>query len=280
MGFWSRSPRTLGFSIGVTGREPLNNQPYFRMERLGDSTPVRGPGRAAYNYMLKLVMELHLPSDTEGARVALAAFIAVRRRHQARYAPPPGELAISPEELCEAIRALVREGSEGGRRAQAVVAGLLDAFVGPERVESGRINDPGRTHPGDVRVRSADKEDIWEKAFEIRDKRVSISDVQIFGSKCASMGVREAAVVAIGEGQIPLDQATLSRWSCDLGIGVTLFESWGSIVEQTLFWTSDPKPEAARRAARHIHERLIAVEASPQAVELWVGLMEGKGSKT
>src|SRR5580658_10419921 len=30
----------LGVSIGVTGREPLNNQPYFRMTRLGDDTPV------------------------------------------------------------------------------------------------------------------------------------------------------------------------------------------------------------------------------------------------
>ena len=48
----------LGISLGVTGREPLNNQPYFRMTRLGDETPVHGRGRAAFDYMLELVGEL------------------------------------------------------------------------------------------------------------------------------------------------------------------------------------------------------------------------------
>ena len=34
----------LGISLGVTGREPLNNQPYFRMTRLGDNQPVHAGG--------------------------------------------------------------------------------------------------------------------------------------------------------------------------------------------------------------------------------------------
>ena len=270
----------LGFSMGVTGREPLNNQPYFRMGKLGDNTPVRERGRKAFDFMVRLVMELQVLPTTEEARAALAAYIAARRRHQARYTPPPGEIAISSEELCQAVRALLRDGSEGGRRAQAVVAGLMDALAGPDRVESGRINDPGRTHPGDVRVRAADEPGVWEKAFEIRDKPVSMSDVQIFGKKCLDMGAREAAVVAVGEGQGPLDHAKLSQWSRDLGIGVTLFESWGSIVEQALFWASDPKPDAARRVVEHIHERLIGVEASPAAVELWSRLAGRQGTGT
>ena len=269
----------LGFSLGVTGREPLNNQPYFRIRKVGDETPIRERGREAFNFMERLVMELQVLRTTKDAQAALAAYIAARRGHQARYAPPPGEIAISAEELCQAVRALVRDDSEGGRRAQAVVAGLMDALAGPDRVESDRINDPGRTHPGDVRVRSAAEPGAWEKAFEIRDKPVSNSDVQIFGKKCLDMGTREAAVVAVGEGQRPLDHAKLSEWARDLGVGVTLFESWGNIVEQALFWASDPKPDAARQAARFIHERLIALEASPAAVELWVRLT-GRDSAT
>lgn len=57
----------LGFSIGVTGREPLNNQPYFRMTRLNDGTPVHAGGRAAFDYMLALVEELQeLPERRPG----------------------------------------------------------------------------------------------------------------------------------------------------------------------------------------------------------------------
>ena len=267
----------LGISIGVTGREPLNNQPYFRMTRLGDDTPVHSGGRAAFDYTVQLVEELQALSAKEEARAALAAFIAERRRYQPRYVVPEGDATISPEALSGVVRAFVSDGSENGRRAQAVVAGLMDGFAGPERVESGRINDPSRRHPGDVCVRAVDGARAWEKAFEVRDKPVTLSDVQIFGNKCAAMGVHEAAVVAVADGQAPLDNARLSEWSAERGIGITVFASWESIVDQALFWASDPKPVAARRAVEHIHERLIAVEASPKAVELWVRLTGRQG---
>ena len=270
----------LGISIGVTGREPLNNQPYFRMTRLGDDTPVHRGGRAAFDYTVALVKELQALPTREEANAALVAFIAERRRHLPRYVIPEGESAISPETLLAAVRALVRDGSENGRRAQAVVAGLMDAFAGRDRVESGRINDPSRRHPGDVCVRAVDGTEAWEKAFEVRDKPVALSDVQIFGNKCLGMGVREAAVIAVADGQAPLDHARLSAWSGDLGMGMTVFTSWESIVGQALFWAGDPKPAVARRAVGFIHERLIAVEASPGAVALWARLTREHGTAT
>ncbi len=175
----------LGISLGVTGREPLNNQPYFRMTRLGDDTPVHPGGRAAFTFMVELVDELEKLKTEAGARAALRAFIAVRRRYQPRYLAREGEVTVTPEQLAVAVKAFVRENSEGGRRAQAVAAGLMDVFAGVERVESGRINDPSRKYPGDVCVRSAADPEQWEKAIEVRDKPVAASDVQIFGKKCA-----------------------------------------------------------------------------------------------
>ena len=262
----------LGISIGVTGREPLNNQPYFRMTRLGDNTPVHAGARAAFDYMVELVEELEDIDKLEHAHAALAAFIAERRRYRPRYIVSEGEPTIDPSSLTAAVETLVRDASENGRRAQAVVAGLMDAFAGPERVVSGRVNDPSRRHPGDVCVRAGGDSKTWEKAFEVRDKLVTLSDVQIFGMKCLNMGVREAAVVAVAEGQLPLDDRALSEWSVELGLDVTVFMSWESIVEQALFWCSDPKPVAARHATKYISERLIGVEASPMAVELWIKL--------
>lgn len=268
----------LGINIGVTGREPLNNQPYFRMTRLGDDTPVHAGGRAAFDYTVQLVEELQALSTREEARAALAAFVAERRRHQPRYIVPEGESAIAPGSLPAAIETFVRDASENGRRAQAVVAGLMDAFAGPERVESGRINDPSRKYPGDVCIRAAGDTEAWEKAFEVRDKPVTLSDIQIFGNKCLNMGVCEAAVVAVADGQASLDRGALRMWSAKLGLGITLFLSWESIAEQALFWSSDPMPVAARRAVEHIHERLIAVEASPEAVELWAQITGRHGA--
>ena len=259
----------LGISLGVTGREPLNNQPYFRMTSLDDGTPVHAGGRAAFDYMLELITELQRVGDRGSAEVALRSYVVVRRRYQPRYVDQEGDVAIKPSELAYAIRALVSDSSEGGKRAQAVAAGLLDVLAGEEWVDSGRINDPDRRYPGDVCIRSASDGDSVEKAFEVRDKLVTAHDVQIFGRKCIERGVREAAVVMVSDKQEPLDPKVISSWADEHGIGVTLFHGWPQFVEQALFWGVLPKPVASSQAVKRIHERLIDVEASPAAVALW-----------
>jgi hypothetical protein len=263
----------LGISLGVTGREPLNNQPYFRMTRLGDKTPVHAGGRAAFDYMLELVKELSVLKNEARARVALRAFIAVRSRYQPRYTILVGKASVTPERLAALIADFVREDSEGGKRAQATVAGLIDVFAGTGRVESGRINDPSRKYPGDVCIRMAEDPEQWEKAFEVRDKPMSVSDVQIFGKKCVDMGVREAAAVMLADNQSPLDAHALSAWASSYGIGLTLFHGWEMVVDQVLFWAELPKPDAAILAVERIEARLIAVEASLKAVKRWQELV-------
>ena len=259
----------LGFSIGVTGREPLNNQPYFRMVRLDDGTPVAAGGQAGFDCMVELVGELQELQTVDEARQALRAFIVVRGAYIPRYAAAADEQTITPEQLKTAVRRLVSDQSEGGRRAQAVAAGLFDVFAGSDRVESGRINDPSRKSPGDVNVRAVGDADRIEKAVEVRDKPVSTADVQIFGNKCLAKDVPEAAVLMVAEGQPRLDEAALADWAKSRGLGLTLFHGWADFIDQVLFWSERPKPMGATAAVDFIRERLIGVEASPEAVELW-----------
>ena len=269
----------LGFSLGVSGREPLNNQPYFRMTRLDDGTPVHANGKVAFGYMLELIRMLQALPDENEARAALRAFIKVRRFHQPSYAIFDGPTPISPAHLVAAVSAFVLDDSENGRRAQAIVAGMMDVFAGPERVESGRINDPSRRYPGDVCVRSIDNPLVLEKAIEVRDKPVSESDVRIFGRKCTDMGVHEAALVMVAINQPALDGEMLAVWANKIGIGITLFYTWDSFVDQALFWAGKSKPIAAARAVGFIHQRLVAVEASTTAVNLWLSLAQGAGDE-
>jgi hypothetical protein len=263
----------LGISLAVTGREPLNNQPYFRMTRLDDGTPVHAGGRAAFDYMVRLVRDLQGIRSENEIRGALRAFIRVRHRYQPRYDTGEGTVAVTPQTLTSCIARLVSDNSEGGKRAQAVVAGMFDVVFGSSRVESGRINDPSRKYPGDVCIRSMDGS--WEKAVEVRDKPVAVSDIFIFGKKCVDMGVREAAVVMVSPAQQPLDDDAIFAWAVRFGIGMTLFYGWPSFVDQTLFWALAPKPAAAISAVECIETRLIAVEASPGAVKLWQSLTRG-----
>ncbi len=162
----------LGFHIGVTGREPLNNQPYFRMKRLGDGTPVHARARPAFNYMIGLGKELQRIRTHTEAKTALRSFLAVRRGYLPQYPGQKAEdLRISEHSFLAAVAKFVGESSGGGRRAQAAVAELVDISAGEYRVANVRINDPSRHYPGDVAIRSKSDPDEWAQAIEVRDKR-------------------------------------------------------------------------------------------------------------
>ena len=70
----------IGIHLGVTGREPLNNQPYFRMRWLGDETPIHSASRPPFEFMRSLIDELQ-SSSSEDAEAALRAFIHVRKSY-------------------------------------------------------------------------------------------------------------------------------------------------------------------------------------------------------
>jgi len=264
----------LGVNIGVNGREPLNNQPYFRMTRLGDGTPVHTRARPAFDYMMSLIGELGAYSPAQ-ARGALRAFIAVRRRYQTVYATSNGALKVSWATLADAIAQLVAENSEGGRRAQAAAAGLFDVYAGPDRVESGKINDPSRHYPGDVAVRSANGG--WDKAVEVRDKVVAESDVYIFARNCLARGVREAAILLAAPNQPRLNDTAIATWAAGTGLGLTLFYGWPNFVDQVLFWSAAARADGALIAVERIEARLVGVEASPSSVESWHRLTRAAG---
>jgi hypothetical protein len=152
---------------------------------------------------------------------------AIRRgrlgRFVRKYAAKEGEIQITLEQLVAAVKAFILDNSQGGKRAQGVVAGLMDVFAGAERVESGRINDPSRKYPGDVCIKSAGDDEDWDKASEARDKPVSALDVQIFRNKCLGMGVREAAVVMVADKQAQLDAQSMSAWASERGLSLSFF---------------------------------------------------------
>jgi hypothetical protein len=255
-----------GVNLGVNGREPLNNQPYFRMKSFNDETPVHSKSRLTFEFLIEIIEVLQVGTSQE-AKEALRAYIAVRRGHQIVYQAAVGALTVTAATLASAIATLVQEGSEGGRRAQAVVAGLFDVFAGVDRVESGLINDPSRHYPGDVAVRST--EGNLEKAIEVRDKPVSESDIYIFGRKCLASGVREAAILLAATSQNRLNDEEIAEWSSSVGLGMTVFYGWPMFVDQALFWSVPARVDAVAAAVEYIEARLIGVEASPEAVTRW-----------
>lgn len=269
----------LGIDLGVSGREPLNNQPYFRISRadLASLRPlVRGRAQDVIKTLVAALGALAAISKRSAARAALRAFIHVRRAQGRQYSRQPGgRVSLGPSELVSLVRDLVGTNAEGGKRAQAVVAGLLDASMGPSnRIVTSRVNDPDRHFPGDVAVLAVqDSEhtvsDNLMRVFEVRQKPVTTSDIDLFVRKCVGHGVRRASVLAVAVDQRPLDIPDAASFALSAGVLLTVYLGWQAFTDQLLFWAHFPPDIVARVACERIRIRLEEAEVSPEAVRLW-----------
>lgn len=264
----------IDINLGVTGKEPLNNQPYFRVQRVSRDMPVRGPVRPVIEMLCQLLDKLEALKSEAEARQALRAFIAVRKRYGQRYAPLTRiTSALTAEQLIAAIEEFVAESSEGGRRAQAIVAAFMDLFAGEDRVHVGRVNDPSRTVPGDVAVRSATDPDKWERVFEVRDKRVSREDLLLFITRCRDAGIAEVAIVAVAGGQEDIPLVEARSWAIERGLTLSVFRTWADLVAQVLYWAPTPQIEGLSQIPALIYARLVALEVSPSGAAAWLDLV-------
>jgi len=262
----------LDINLGVTGREPLNNHPYVGMDRVTRTANVRSTARAVLEMLCDLLDRLQESSE-EQARQALRAFIEVRRRLGTRYSRTVSErVEISIDALIESITSLVGSSSEGGRRAQAVVAALMDVFAGVDRVDARRINDPSRTIPADVNVRRADREG-WERVFEVRDKPVSREDLYLLVNKCLGGHVDEAVMVAIAPSPSMSLLEEARAWAVERGVTLSVVGDWPTLVTQALHWGPLPTLEGAFALPGRVEQRLIELEVSEEALALWTTLM-------
>jgi hypothetical protein len=260
----------LGINLGVTGREPLNNQPYFQIDRVSRRTTVHGKASRALDALCDILEKLEEIRSLKDARTVLRAFIYVRRKWNPTY----GAIAevsqnLSAERLIEIIKEFVTQDSEGGKRAQAIVAGVMDLYATRDRVITSRINDPDRHLPGDVGVRVAGNAEVWEKVFEVRDKSVDVADLYHFSQKAAEHSVAEAAVIAVAPNQTLPEVQAVEKWAADRGVSLTYFHGWDSFIRQTLFWAAVPSSIGSRAIPSLVIARLVELEVSEQGVALW-----------
>jgi hypothetical protein len=264
--------RLYKFDLGARKAQPLNNQPFFRSLRINRQMVVRDWARSVLNELIAILQEI-AQADSPKAVRALAAFIHVRREFIPVYGSTQGTLAIaSIERLAGVITEFVRERSDTGRRAQAVVGGLLDAVYGPERVRVGGIHEPDRQAPGDVALQSRELTlggSPYDRVFEVRDKPVPAHAVQMIVEKIAEAKVPKASLVAIAPDQPALDVAQLLRDASDRGVWLTAYTEWRDLIQSILLGAEGSEVAVVERAIARIRARLIELEAPTDTVQTW-----------
>ena len=264
----AHAPR-LGIDLGVSGREPLNNQPYFREQRVGSRLRrvVRSDGLPAYDHLVECLQVLSVATPRE-ATLALRAFLQVRKRTRQRVTLPEGTPFVQSTALASAIDAWVAENSEGGKRAQAAVAGILDGLYHPGLVRVDRINDPDRHFPGDAAVLCDDG--IVRSVYEVRDKPVTVEDLFQFADKVSATSIRRAAVIAVARHQAAIPLGDVSRFALEQGVVIVLYQGWRRLLDETLFFGPGAPAVACSRIPGYILDRAQDLEVSSRGVSDWL----------
>lgn len=266
----------LEIDIGVTGREPLNNQPFFRINSVSreDIKEIVIPSaRAAVDVLCDALERLERVKDVDEARLALRSFLKVRRSRKATYELNYNDIEnLLLTRFIEFVRVFVAGNSEGGRRAQAIAAGILDVVMGPDRVAADKINDPDRHVPGDIAIR-ADDGGTWERTFEVRDKVVAEPDLYHLVGKAGRSGVAKAGMLAVAPAQASFITDEAQKWAEERGVDLAVFFGWGEFVRQAAWW-SRLKPEALIKSAyTSVHARLVMLEVSEAGIKYWTERM-------
>lgn len=263
------------FHLGVTGPQPLNNQPYFRSQRIESRMVVRANAQPLIDLLLEDLQEIALMRKPEAIE-ALAGFVIVRRRYVPVY--PVSSSAFSVDTfhlLASACERFVSARSEGGGRAQACAAGLLDVTFGKALVRLGRRNEPDRQVPGDIGLRTRDGDDaVYGQVLEVRDKPVYDYTVQPIALKAAEAGVAKATVIAIARNQNAVDQRACADAARAVGVDLRMFTSWRDLIDSVSAWSPLSERAWVEQAIQHITLRLEQIGLPSESVREWLVIVE------
>lgn len=261
---------TYGFDIRNTGREPLNNQPFFRYDRVDAVERVRFPND--HRYLVESLRRANGMSQDE-ALLALAAFVRVCfRRARSRERASLGDVAIGVRATVAAAKALLAEGAEGGKRAQALAAAAFDIVYGADRVHSLRINDPSRHFPGDVQIVDSSGHPVI--SAEVRDKPITLTEIEQFAAALASAQITRGMIVAVALTQPDLDYVeTVSRIAEERGVLLLVLDGVDDLLLSAFGWSPRSLTDALALFPERVDERLHGIEVAQATTQRWAELI-------
>ena len=259
--------RRLGFSIRNTGREPLNNQPFFRYDHMSVIDRVRD--KAGHSQFVSVVAKVD-ELDQDEALAALAAFLRVAidvAQSLGDYVVGPG--ALNLRRVVTGVETYLAEGKDRPRRTQALVAAAFD--VTHSDVRSRRLNDPSRDYPGDIQAFEDERPIL---TVEVRAKNVQQTEIQAFVSACRRAGIERAFMVVLWPQHRALPASALRQSSLDEeNVLLTIIEHVEDLLLDAFGWADLALPAALRVFVVAALERLKEIEADERSLEKWLALL-------
>jgi hypothetical protein len=216
------------YHLGVTGPEPLNNQPWFGSSRVDRITNLHAEAKPFHRDVVRYLSDLNRLNE-EQAFEALAAFIRRRMTYATEERALAGSLkassGVSLSDLLAVVETFVWNDAEGGRRGQALVAAVLD--LAHDEVDLAAINDPRMF---DVAVKEAGIEVL---GVDVKQKPVDEASVAHLAREAALRSVDKVLMVALAQDQRPLDRPRVTATCLDeFGVAAGVIEGVPELLGQ------------------------------------------------
>jgi hypothetical protein len=265
------SATLYGYHLGVTGPEPLNNQPWFHGERIDQFRIEDKEVEPFQNSLVRYLRELN-GYDSSQALLALAAFLRVRQRFANELGAAQANLQAGPMpglgRLVRIAEDFMRSNPEGGRRGQAFVAAVLD--LAHEEVRLGGIHDP---RPRDVTVLRAERELLF---VEVKQKPVDADTADHLAREAREGAVEKALLVALAADQQPLDRESIRRSTdAEHGVLTLVYETVAELLTQVAIHSSLTPTEIAERLPNGYLRRMQELGVSEDGQRRWIDLCAG-----
>jgi SacI restriction endonuclease len=261
-----------GYHLGVTGPEPLNNQPWFGSSRVDRITNLRPDVNPFHRDLVRYLSDLNRLSSDE-ALLGLAAFLRLRLRYGDEERARAASLRVNPGgasfgDLLEVLEAFVLDDPEGGRRGQALVAAVLD--LAHDDVELAAINDPRMF---DVAVRDDGVETL---GVDVKQKVVDESAVLHLAKEAAERSVDKVLLVALAPEQRALDRPRISQLAQeDHGVLASVYEGVRELLTQVALQSPLPVADFVRYLPEKYMARMQEHGVSAEGQQYWADLCSG-----
>jgi hypothetical protein len=266
----ARAP-DYGYHLGVTGPEPLNNQPWFGSSRVDRITNLHVEAKPFHRDLVRYLSDLNRLSQ-EQAFEALAAFIGrrmtVAAEERARATTLRAKAGASFSELLEVVETFVWNDPEGGRRGQALVAAVLD--LAHNEVDLAAINDPRMF---DVAVK---EQGLAVLGIDVKQKAVDEASVMHLAREAAARSVDKVLMVALAQDQRPLDRPRIAA-TCldDFGVVAGVFEGVPELLGDVALQAPVSLAEFTRSLPEQYLRRMQEHGVSADGQQFWVDLCNG-----
>jgi len=250
-----------GFDLRTTGREPLNNQPFFYSDRVDAMPRVKHPEEI--QYLVECLEEVHYLREEEAVQ-ALAGFL--RHRIAAKEQAVPIDLGHTSADLIrlkDACDHFLSKSAESGKRAQALVAAAFDLVF--DDVRTARVFDPSRKLPGDVQAFHKLEPVV---AVEVRAKPVTYSDAVHFVRSVGAAGFPHAMIAGFEAVDAKVLSLSKEAWQ-ETGVYVTVYTQFSDILLDALAWSRRPLHQLLAEFPKDVVARLTQLEVKTSSMALW-----------